>query len=125
MEGDTGSAFSENDRPFYPTSPMEIFLTTILCIISIIVLGYVVVVLYRTICSRNYAEWRASWFSEKKVENEVPVLLEALPIVLDGHHQVVECLASDGFTVVSSCLGGHLKVWDASGALVAHIDRKL
>lgn len=93
--------------------------------ISIIVLGYVFVVLYRTICSRNYAEWRASWFSEKSVESEVPVLLEAMPIVLDGHQQEVECLATDGFTVVSSCLGGHLKVWDTSGGLVAHIDRKM
>lgn len=103
---------------------MEIFLTTILCFISSLVLAYVFVVLYRCICSRNYAEWRASWSKEKTVEDQVPVLLEAVPIVLEGHSQEVECMATDGTTIVSSCLGGTLKVWDTTGELLAYIDRK-
>lgn len=84
---------------------MEIFLTTILCFISVIVLAYTLIVLYRCICSRNYAEWRASWYSEKTEEKEDQVLLEALPIVIDGHHHQIECLASNGKRIVSICLG--------------------
>lgn len=120
----SGSNYHQSDRPFYPTSPMEIFLTTILCVISVLVLAYAFVVLYKCICSRNYAEWRASWTSEKTEEREIPLLLEAVPVVLEGHQQEIECVATDGFSIVSSCLGGQLKVWDSiTGELLAHIDR--
>lgn len=125
IEGSGSSAgFHQTDRPYYPTSPMEILLTTILCIISVIVLAYAFVVLYKCICSRNYAEWRASWRSEKSEAKEVPLLFEAVPVILDGHQQEVECVATDGFSIASSCLGGQLKVWDSTtGELVAHINR--
>ncbi|KAB0798454.1 hypothetical protein PPYR_09447 [Photinus pyralis] len=114
-----------SDRPFYPSSPMEIMLTTILCFISVAVLAYAFVVLYRCICSRNYAEWRASWFSDSTEEKEVQVLLEAVPIALDGHPQEIECIATDGYSVASTCLGGHIKVWDTiTGELIKNIDRK-
>lgn len=123
----SNNAIPESERPFYPTSPMEILLTTILCIISVIVLAYILVVLYRTICSRNYAEWRASWFSGERneVESSDEVLLEAVPIVLEGHQQEIECIASDGVSLVSACLGGQLKIWDnTTGQLLSCIDRK-
>lgn len=127
LEGSPGSSkFHHTDRPLYPSSPMEIFLTTILCFISVVVLAYMLVVLYRCICSRNYAEWRASWYNDKAEENEVPVLLEGVPIVLEGHPQEIECIATDGFSVASACLGGQIKVWDTStGELLKNIDRKL
>lgn len=105
---------------------MEIFITMILCIISLTVLTYTLIVLYRCICSRNYAEWRASWSHEKAEDSgsELPVLLEVLPVVLEGHTQEIECLATDGFTIASSCLSGHLKVWDVNtGEQLAFIDR--
>lgn len=83
-----------------------------------------VVVLYKCICSRNYAEWRASWTKERSEVTEIPVHLEAMPIVLTGHLQEVECLATDGTSIVSSCLGGQLKVWDSiTGELQSSIDR--
>lgn len=122
----SGSGIPQSEQPFYPSSPMEIMLTTILCLISIIVLAYIFVVLYRCICSRNYAEWRASWYSEKVDESsDDQVLLEAVPVVLEGHQQEIECIASDGVSVVSACLSGQLKVWDnTTGELLANIDRK-
>ncbi|XP_017777723.1 PREDICTED: sterol regulatory element-binding protein cleavage-activating protein isoform X2 [Nicrophorus vespilloides] len=126
-EGTSSSQhFPQSDRPFYPTSPMEIFLTAILCAISVFVLAYAVFVLYKCICSRNYAEWRASWTSDKSGdESDIPVLLEAVPVVLDGHTQEIECIATDGFSIVSTCLGGHLKVWDANtGELITNIIRR-
>lgn len=103
---------------------MEILLVAILCFISVIVLTYMVVVLYKCICSRNYAEWRASWTKEKTEVTEIPVLLEAVPMVLSGHVQEVECIATDGSSIVSSCLGGQLKIWDSvTGELQSTIDR--
>ncbi|CAG9864006.1 unnamed protein product [Phyllotreta striolata] len=121
-----GASLPQSEQPFYPTSPMEIFLTTILCLISIVVLAYAFVVFYRCVCSRNYAEWRASWFNEKvDSEQEDQVLLEAMPISLDGHNQEIDCIATDGTNIVSACLGGQLKVFDNNTAeLIGQIDRK-
>jgi hypothetical protein len=51
--------------------------------------------------------------------------MEAVPLVLDGHPQEVECLATDGCVVVSSCLGGQLRVWDSvSGEALAVLNRR-
>lgn len=105
---------------------MEIFLATLLCLISVIVVAYTMIVLYRCICSRNYAEWRTSWHKQDKTQDSVTQLvLEAMPLVLEGHTQEVECIATDGNTVASACLAGHIKVWDViSGEQLAHIDRR-
>lgn len=114
------------DAPFVPSSPMEIFLAALLCLISVIVVAYTMVVLYRCICSRNYAEWRASWYQQEKTHDSVTQLvLEAVPLVLEGHTQEVECVATDGNTVASTCLAGHIRIWDStSGEQLAHIDRR-
>ncbi|XP_050513824.1 sterol regulatory element-binding protein cleavage-activating protein isoform X1 [Diabrotica virgifera virgifera] len=121
-----GHSIPQSDQPFYPTSPMEIFLTTILCFISVVVLAYGVFVLYRCICSRNYAEWRASWFNDKVEEQqENQVLLEAMPIGLEVHSQEIECIATDGTNIVSACLGGQIKVFDNNTTeVISQIDRK-
>ncbi|XP_076756300.1 SREBP cleavage activating protein [Xylocopa sonorina] len=114
------------DAPFIPSSPMEIFLAAVLCLISVIVVAYTMVVLYKCICSRNYAEWRASWYQpERTHDSATQLVLEALPLVLEGHTQEVECIATDSNTIASTCLAGHIKVWDAtSGEQLIHIDRK-
>lgn len=114
------------DAPFVPSSPMEIFLAAVLCLISVIVVAYTMVVLYRCVCSRNYAEWRASWNKQEKTHDSVTQLvLEAVPLVLEGHTQEVECIATDGNTVASTCLAGHIRIWDStSGEQLAHIDRR-
>ncbi|CAG2057192.1 unnamed protein product [Timema podura] len=122
----SGSISSE--VPFVPSSPMELFLTSVLCVISVIVLAYTMVVLYRCVCSRHYAEWRASWAKDGEMVQDggTHVVLDAVPLVLDGHAQEVECLATDGIMLVSSCLAGQLRVWDSlSGEALATIDRKL
>ncbi|XP_060518686.1 sterol regulatory element-binding protein cleavage-activating protein isoform X2 [Cylas formicarius] len=120
----TNSAHS-SEQPIYPQSPMEIFFLIILILISVIVLAYAFILLYKCVCSRNYAEWRASWFPENSEEPvDEQVLLEAVPVVVEGHQQDVECIATDGLNLASACLGGHLKVWDSVTAeLICHIDR--
>lgn len=123
---DVTGSIPKSEQPYYPSTPMEIFFTTILCLVSIIVLSYIFYVLYRCICSRNYAEWRASWFNHDKnedSESEHPVLLEAVPVTLEGHLQEIECISTDGLYIVSSCLNGILKIWDSNGDIVSCIDR--
>lgn len=45
--------------------------------------------------------------------------------MLEGHPQEVECIASDGSILVSTCLAGQLLAWDAtSGEILASVDRK-
>ncbi|KAL3283167.1 hypothetical protein HHI36_006319 [Cryptolaemus montrouzieri] len=125
-DGSSGKT-NPTDQPLFPSSPMEIFLTTLLCIVSVVVLLYALVVFYRCICSRNYAEWRASWFNTEKgeeSEGELQVLLEAIPIVLEGHQQEVELMVTDGNIIVSCCLEGTIKIWDNNrGELISNIDR--
>lgn len=113
------------NQPLYPKTPTEMVLLVILCAVSVFVITYTMVVMYRCICSRNYAEWRASrWDEGEMIETDSEQVLEGFPIQVKGHKHNVECVVSDGNLVASSCLQGLLKIWDASnGELVAEIDR--
>jgi Sterol-sensing domain of SREBP cleavage-activation len=113
------------NQPLYPKTPMEMALLIILCAVSVFVITYTMVVMYRCICSRNYAEWRASrWDEGEVIETNSEQVLEGFPIQVKGHKHNVECVVSDGSLVASSCLQGLLKIWDSSnGDLVAEIDR--
>ena len=48
-------------NPFVPTSPGELFLAIVFAIPSVFFLLYTILIIYRCVCSRNYAEWRSSW----------------------------------------------------------------
>lgn len=113
------------NQPLYPKTPMEMVLLVILCTVSVFVITYTMVVMYRCICSRNYAEWRASrWDEGEVIETNSEQVLEGFPIQVKGHKHNVECVVSDGNLIASSCLQGLLKIWDSSnGDLVAEIDR--
>ncbi|KAJ6645206.1 Sterol regulatory element-binding protein cleavage-activating protein, partial [Pseudolycoriella hygida] len=112
------------NRPLYPKSPMEIVLAAILCSISLFVLTYTMVVFYRCICTRNYAEWRSSWNDTKTNHSNTQRILEGVPIQVKGHRHSIECLVTDGTVVISSCLEGQVKVWNVSnGELILNIDR--
>ncbi|KAK6639923.1 hypothetical protein RUM43_008200 [Polyplax serrata] len=115
-----------SDSPFIPRSPMEIALSCILVGVSVFVLAYMTMVLYRCICSRNYAEWRSSWATNSaQQEADTQVVLEAVPTALEGHFQEIECLISGGVFVISSCLLGDIRVWNSSdGDMITHIDRQ-
>lgn len=110
--------------PLYPKSPMEILLTAILCAISVFVLTYTMVVFYRCICTRNYAEWRSSWNDTDVIHPKTQRILEGVPIQVKGHMHRIECMVTDGGIVASSCLEGQVKIWDTNnGELIASIDR--
>ncbi|XP_026284817.1 sterol regulatory element-binding protein cleavage-activating protein isoform X1 [Frankliniella occidentalis] len=117
------------ELPLLPSSPMELFFLCLLCVVSVGVLAYCMVLLYRCVCSRNYAEWRSGWVNDPEstgsTDAHTEVVLEAIPLVLEGHPQEVECIASDGSIVVSTCLAGQIYAWDSvSGETLASVDRK-
>lgn len=57
------------ELPLLPSSPMELFFLSLLCVVSVGVLAYFMVLLYRCVCSRNYAEWRAGWVTDPESSN--------------------------------------------------------
>ncbi|KFB47933.1 hypothetical protein ZHAS_00015995 [Anopheles sinensis] len=122
-----GSPVPIGNAPFYPKTPMEILLTCMLLAVSTFVLTYTMIVLYRCVCTRNYAEWRASWHesdSETDVNRPEQCLLEGVPIQVNGHAHRIECLVTDGNMIASSCLQGQVKIWDVTnGEQMAEIDR--
>lgn len=122
--GDTPS-MSTTNAPFYPKTPMEILLSCMLIAVSIFVLTYTLIMLYRCMCTRNYAEWRASWNeSETEEPKQEQRILEGVPIQVNGHKHRIECVVTDGNMIASSCLQGQVKIWDVTnGELVAQIHR--
>lgn len=114
-----------DDHPLFPKTPMEIILTAILCLVSIFVITYTMIVMYRCICSRNYAEWRSShWDDTEIVETKTDQVLGGFPIRVKGHKHNIECVVSDGNLIASSCLQNIIKIWSTgNGELVAEIDR--
>ena len=54
-------SFGPELSPFVPTSPGELVLAFIFVLPSVAFILYLLVVFYRCVCSRNYAEWRTSW----------------------------------------------------------------
>lgn len=128
-DADTGDVPNINtgNAPFYPKTPMEILLSCMLIAVSIFMVTYLLVMLYRCMCTRNYAEWRASWTADSENEQEPKQeqrVLEGVPIQVNGHNHRIECLVTDGNMIASSCLQGQVKIWDVTnGELMAEIHR--
>lgn len=117
------------ERPLYPKTPMEIVLIVILCAVSVFVITYTMIVMYRCICSRNYAEWRASNWDDSEIMESLngkseQQVLEGFPIQVKGHKHNIECVVSDGNLIATSCLQNIIKIWSSTnGELVAEINR--
>ncbi|XP_067127513.1 LOW QUALITY PROTEIN: sterol regulatory element-binding protein cleavage-activating protein [Centruroides vittatus] len=122
------------DIPYHPSSPAEVALAIALSIPSIIFIVYVMVLLYRCMCSRHYAEWRSSWSHQKLnnsareeytcSESDSYFISETFPIKLQGHSYEIENFVAEENIVASSCLGGDICIWDAlSGECVKIIKR--
>ncbi|XP_012945124.1 sterol regulatory element-binding protein cleavage-activating protein [Aplysia californica] len=136
---DLSDSSSENDShgkrshlpphnyPFYPKSQREFVITIVLCVLSVIVITYFMMYLYRCMCSRNYSRWRHSWTraNRRRSRGYIKQIKESVPLVLSGHSQNIECLLGDNGLIVSCCLGGHLKIWDSnSGDCINTIIRR-
>lgn len=122
------------DIAYHPSSPAEVALAFALSIPSIIFIVYVMVLLYRCMCSRHYAEWRSSWSHQKTnnssreeymySESDSYFISETFPIKLQGHAYEIENFVAEENIVASICLGGDICIWDAlSGECVKIIKR--
>ncbi|XP_052246747.1 sterol regulatory element-binding protein cleavage-activating protein-like [Dreissena polymorpha] len=113
---------------YYPKSRLEFIVTVSLGFLSVICMTYFIMVLYRCMCSRKYSKWRASWNKvpkNTKGNSYFKQMKQAVPIILKGHLQEIECLTCDGSVIISSCLGGQLKVWDSiTGECLHTMQRK-
>ncbi|XP_043832976.1 sterol regulatory element-binding protein cleavage-activating protein [Dromiciops gliroides] len=75
--------------------------------------------LYRVLCPKNYGQHGSSHGRRKRGDlpcddyGYSPPETEITPLVLRGHLMDIECLASDGMLLVSCCLVGQIRVWDA------------
>ncbi|XP_054714405.1 sterol regulatory element-binding protein cleavage-activating protein-like [Uloborus diversus] len=129
-DGDIDDLLSR-DLPYHPSSPGEVALAIALAVPSLLFLIYLMVVLYRCMCSKHYAEWRTSW---KNLESnrmgysegtaDANLVMETFPLKLQGHLQELEYLCADSNIVVSSCLEGNINVWDSiSGECLTCIRR--
>ncbi|KAG1682612.1 Sterol regulatory element-binding protein cleavage-activating protein [Nymphon striatum] len=108
--------YAANNTSFHEKKQLDTLLLAVISIPSIMLLVHIMIVLYRCICTRNYAEWRSSWHPAHFYGDQYSqtVHVETLPKTLRGHRQEVECIAVTGSQVVSSCLAGEIFVWDIS-----------
>ncbi|CAG0897071.1 unnamed protein product [Darwinula stevensoni] len=97
--------------PFVPQSPLETTLFIILAIPSVVFTAYLTLVLYRCVCTRHYAEWRSSW-DQKEEQEDTEIIMESIPMVLNGHSQEVECVGVGGSYLASASLDGTINLWD-------------
>ncbi len=56
--------------PFVPNTPGELFLAAVFVLPTLAFLLYLAFVFYRCVCSRNYAEWRASWHQQQRAQQQ-------------------------------------------------------
>lgn len=63
---------------FVPTTPGELFLIALLSLPSLTFLTYCVMALYKCLCSRNYAEWRASWNSQPETKQPADLYTQVM-----------------------------------------------
>ncbi|XP_010158350.1 PREDICTED: sterol regulatory element-binding protein cleavage-activating protein-like [Eurypyga helias] len=84
-----------------------------------IILVLLLFCLYRVFCPRNYGQNGLAPSRRKRGDlpcddyGYSPPETEIVPLVLRGHLMDIECLASDGMLLVSCCLVGQIRVWDA------------
>ncbi|XP_054246249.1 sterol regulatory element-binding protein cleavage-activating protein [Indicator indicator] len=84
-----------------------------------IILVLLLFCLYRVLCPRNYGQNGLAPSRRRRGDlpcddyGYSPPETEIVPLVLRGHLMDIECLASDGMLLVSCCLVGQIRVWDA------------
>ncbi|XP_063159285.1 sterol regulatory element-binding protein cleavage-activating protein isoform X1 [Candoia aspera] len=108
------------DKPRAP-SPRDVTLYKVaaLGLASGILLVLLLFCLYKVFCPKNYGQNGPSHSRRRRGDlpcddyGYSPPETEIIPLVLRGHLMDIECLASDGMLLVSCCLVGQIRVWDA------------
>lgn len=110
--GPTGSGGAQ------PPGDVTLYKVAALGLAAGIALVLLLLCLYRVLCPRDYGQPGGGG---RRRRGELPCddygyappETEIAPLVLRGHLMDIECLASDGMLLVSCCLAGHVRVWDA------------
>ncbi|KAM9307999.1 sterol regulatory element-binding protein cleavage-activating protein [Gastrophryne carolinensis] len=115
----------EDEKPAAPSTKNQgsvdvtLYKVAALGLASGIFLVLLLFCLYRLLCPKNYGQNGLSHSRRKKGDlpcddyGYSPPETEIVPLVLRGHLMDIECLASDGMLLVSCCLAGQIRVWDA------------
>ncbi|KAH7962533.1 hypothetical protein HPB52_016757 [Rhipicephalus sanguineus] len=99
----------------HPASRAEATLVLALSIPTVLFIVYLFVTLYRCMCSRNYAEWRSSWSNlYQSRDPDTFLVMDTYPIELQGHSQEIEYIITEDNTIVSTDLGGDVRIWDSN-----------
>lgn len=77
-------------------SKKSIVLASIILLLVFFIIIYLVTSLYRCICTRQYPEWRSSWFGKKdknalNSKNLEDLVMETLPIKFKGKAIIIIC----------------------------------
>uniref|UniRef100_H2Z5K8 Sterol regulatory element-binding protein cleavage-activating protein n=1 Tax=Ciona savignyi TaxID=51511 RepID=H2Z5K8_CIOSA len=108
----------------YQMTGLDYYLTLLLGAISGMLMVFILHIMYRCVCSRNYANWRKPRRNKQTVSNYVSSVGESMPIVLSGHTQLVECVHTEAAAVISSDISSEIRVWDShSGDCTCTIQR--
>ncbi|XP_078490120.1 sterol regulatory element-binding protein cleavage-activating protein [Ciona intestinalis] len=110
----------------YQMTGLDYYLTLLLGAISGMFMVFILHIMYRCVCSRNYANWRKPRRNRQTVGSYISSVGDSMPIVLSGHSQLIECVRAEGTNVISSDISSELKVWDShSGDCTCTIQRCL
>nr|XP_031360006.1 sterol regulatory element-binding protein cleavage-activating protein [Lonchura striata domestica] len=102
-----------------PRAPQDVTLYKVaaLGLASGMLLVLLLFCLYRVLCPKNYGQNGPGRRRRGDLPCDdygySPPETEIVPLVLRGHLMDIECLASDGMLLVSCCLVGQIRVWDA------------
>ncbi|XP_072029626.1 sterol regulatory element-binding protein cleavage-activating protein-like [Amphiura filiformis] len=110
--------------PLYQASVWDYYVTMALGILSGASLVILIMLLFKCVALKRIRMARYKKGKHADIISKVRAAFEAVPWVLDGHTQEIECLFSEGSWVVSCCLGGEIRMWNpASGECMLTIDR--
>ncbi|KAM6314553.1 sterol regulatory element-binding protein cleavage-activating protein [Aegotheles albertisi] len=121
----TGGKLGADTQPDQASSKLHghqdvtLYKVAALGLASGIILVLLLFCLYRVFCPKNYGQNGLSHSRRKRGDlpcddyGYSPPETEIVPLVLRGHLMDIECLASDGMLLVSCCLVGQIRVWDA------------
>ncbi|OWF39399.1 sterol regulatory element-binding protein cleavage-activating protein-like [Mizuhopecten yessoensis] len=115
---------AEHIKQLYPKSYREVIITVFIIILGFICISYFIAACYHKLCPRDYGR-RKSKSKQRRKGMYYKQIKESVPKVLQGHVQEIECVVTDGHFIISSCLGGQIRVWDSvSGDCLMSIIRK-